>query len=56
MMKIKKMAGLNYDYIFYIYEYRTYKQIEKKLTGALNIRESPGYKLQLGLGLRLGLG
>ena len=28
---------------FYIGEYRTYKQIEKKLSGALNIRESPGY-------------
>ena len=30
----------------FLYEYRTYKQIKKKLQspGALNIQETPGYK------------
>ena len=32
MMKIKKMGRLNYDLIFFVYEYRTYKQIEQKIT------------------------
>ena len=37
------MARLNYDKIFlYINIVHTNKQ-NKKLTGALNIRESPGY-------------
>ena len=35
MMKIKKMGRLNYDYVFFVYEYRTYKQIEQRL-------QSPG--------------
>ena len=44
MMKIKKMGRLNYDQIFFIYEYRTYKQIEQKINRCLKyIPESPGY-------------
>ena len=43
MMKIKKMGRLNYDQIFlYMYIAHTNKQ-NKKLLGALNIRESSGY-------------
>ena len=30
-MKIKKMGRLNYAY-FFVYEYRTYKQIEQTIT------------------------
>ena len=43
MIKIKKMGRLNYDQIcLYLNIVHTNKQ-KKKLTGALNIRESPGY-------------
>ena len=32
MIKIKKMGRLNYDEVFFVYEYRTYNKIEQKIT------------------------